>query len=728
MKMVANLSLTNMRTSRYSGKYILIFVYFVLHISFVCLNGGQVYSQSGWVLQSPYPQSHALFSSKFLDSSNGYAVGQIGTVIKTTNGGINWTVKNLDSLKTFYSCSFININTGFVCGQSGSLYKTINGGNNWNKLISGINNIDFNTVYMVNNSIIYIGSDSGRIIKSTDGGINFVIQQAPTLGSITQLFFINEQLGFGSVYNGKVIKTTDGGQTWTYIQLTPYYLNSVYFITPLIGYAVGGTFNPLIFKTTDGGNNWFSQYPPSSSQYLNSIYFSDTNTGIAVGRGGTIFYTSNGGNSWLDATQYYLTTNDLFSIVLFNSGIAYAVGDGGNILKSVNAGTNWVSIFSGTISNIHSIFFLDKYTGYACSDANDNTGQNVLMTTNGGEYWFKQIVPYADNINSIYFINYNIGFVSSANGYIFKTTNSGTNWTYIQGTYINASLYGITFTDTLTGYVVGNGGIYKTTNQGINWLIKNNTIGYSVKFLNAETGYVSSSLGQILKTTNSGINWITQNSGVINDLYSIFFVNENTGYVCGGFNSVILKTVNAGSTWTNIFNGTGYNLHSIYFVNNNTGYSVGGYSTQYSYVLKTTNSGVNWYSLNSGVNSQLNNILFINDTVGYAVGNWGIILKTTDGGGQPIGIRKIYSKVPSENQLFQNFPNPFNSTTKIHFRINKIYELKIIIYDILGRLIDIIINGKYEPGEYELNWNPQYLSSGVYIYCLKINENIISKK
>jgi hypothetical protein len=60
---------------------------------------------------------------------------------------------------------------------------------------------------------------------------------------------------------------------------------------------------------------------------------------------------------------------------------------------------------------------------------------------------------------------------------------------------------------------------------------------------------------------------------------------------------------------------------------------------------------------------------------------------------------------PKEYQLYQNYPNPFNPETKVRFALPKTSEVKIKVYDILGKEIQEIINETRLSGEYEITWN-----------------------
>lgn len=81
-----------------------------------------------------------------------------------------------------------------------------------------------------------------------------------------------------------------------------------------------------------------------------------------------------------------------------------------------------------------------------------------------------------------------------------------------------------------------------------------------------------------------------------------------------------------------------------------------------------------------------------------------------------------------EFELFDNFPNPFNASTRISFRINKDDLIELNIYNLLGNLVTNLAKGYYKSGVYNYTFDGSSLSSGVYIYQLKTSKGIISKK
>jgi len=85
-------------------------------------------------------------------------------------------------------------------------------------------------------------------------------------------------------------------------------------------------------------------------------------------------------------------------------------------------------------------------------------------------------------------------------------------------------------------------------------------------------------------------------------------------------------------------------------------------------------------------------------------------------------------ETPSLFSLCDNYPNPFNPSTKINFSLPYQTKVRINVYDILGRKVAELINGEKSAGTYEVNFEAENLSSGVYIYQLEYPGQVISKK
>ncbi|MCB9249536.1 MAG: T9SS type A sorting domain-containing protein [Ignavibacteriales bacterium] len=81
----------------------------------------------------------------------------------------------------------------------------------------------------------------------------------------------------------------------------------------------------------------------------------------------------------------------------------------------------------------------------------------------------------------------------------------------------------------------------------------------------------------------------------------------------------------------------------------------------------------------------------------------------------------------TENEV-SNYPNPFNPTTTINFKVKETGNVNIIIYDALGREVKQLVNETKQPGSYNISFDGSRLSSGIYFYTMRANNFTASKK
>ncbi len=93
-----------------------------------------------------------------------------------------------------------------------------------------------------------------------------------------------------------------------------------------------------------------------------------------------------------------------------------------------------------------------------------------------------------------------------------------------------------------------------------------------------------------------------------------------------------------------------------------------------------------------------------------------------------IGITTISTLVPKQFSLSQNYPNPFNPNSKIKFQIAKSGDTKLVVFDMLGREVETLVNENLNPGTYEVDFEGSNFSSGVYFYKLTAGSYAETKK
>ncbi len=298
-----------------------------------------------WVSQQSNTSNH-LLGICMIDASTGFVVGDLATIRKTTNGGLNWSTITPPVSNDYGGISFINSDTGLAVGPPGLIIETYNGGNSWitrTYLGSGLRNVQFVT----SNRAYAVGS--AGIIRSADGGVSWIRMSTTQVGG---LYFISEDIGTVVGPNGLILTTTNGGVNWTQrimglpVQFGDSSLYSVKFVNTQTGYACGN--NGIVIKTINGGANWI--YIPTNDLYsLYGVSFTDVNTGTVVGFA-RIWRTTNGGNNWFSQPiPPPHTTNPLQGVNFVNAYTGWIVGFNGMILYTSNGGMTWINPISNEV-------------------------------------------------------------------------------------------------------------------------------------------------------------------------------------------------------------------------------------------------------------------------------------------------------------------------------------------------------------------------------------------
>lgn len=404
------------------------------------------------------------------------------------------------------------------------------------------------------------------------------------------------------------------------------------------------------------------------------------------------------------------------------------------VLIGFSSGSNsqWVQQNSGTaFLGFYDVKMLSVNTVYAAAYYPDGYGW-VFRTTNAGINWgfVYQTQNPLNQIAAVSFSSVNTGIAVGGglfNGsFMIKTTNGGANWTTLNsGT--NFYHNDIKMINSNTGYVCGQlGSILRTDDGGANWQqnvtptisrlhgIFTNTSGF---------GTAVGDTGKILRTTSGGAAWLSQNSGTSASLYDVVMFNNDAsvGMVCGS-NGTILKTTNSGGTWTALNSGVTVTLRALSFINMNVCYVVGDSGK----VLKTINGGTNWTQQNSTLTQNLRGVSFIDTATGTAVGDNGKVIRTTNGG--ITFIQPVSNEIPKEFSLSQNYPNPFNPVTSFKLQISAPANVKIIVYDVLGKETAVLVSEELKPGTYEVQWDASAFPSGIYYYKLTTADYSGTKK
>jgi photosystem II stability/assembly factor-like uncharacterized protein len=233
----------------------------------------------------------------FTSASEGWAVGNLGTIVRTTNSGDTWTrLTNVGASEALQAVTFATPDTGWVVGSSGAILRTFDAGASWTKV-----NETSNTL----RSVAFAGTlhgwavgDGGVILGTHDRGLNwFIVQPAVTSNDLRTVVRRSESVAWAAGELGAAPRTVVTPDSTAWVNGNAGAANDIWgasFPTDLNGYAVGTNGVGTVIRTEDGGNTW-SQQAPNAQFQLNAVYFVDGLRGWVVGDNGTIRHTARGG-------------------------------------------------------------------------------------------------------------------------------------------------------------------------------------------------------------------------------------------------------------------------------------------------------------------------------------------------------------------------------------------------------------------------------------------------
>lgn len=267
--------------------------------------------------------------------------------------------------------------------------------------------------------------------------------------------------------------------------------------------------------------------------------------GYACGASNVMLNTTNGGADGWPQLNNLQQVGNLYDMCLpVDQNFIWIASDTGRAVFSPNAGASWQVTNTGVSTSLYGVSFPgQKDTGYVVGE-----GGVIRKTTNTGRNWTDASSSVSVNLNAVQFVNTSEGWAVGDAGTIIHTTNGGQAWN-TQSSPVNRDLFGLRFLNATDGWALGAGrACLRTTNGGQSWdslasLPCQPTVDlHSVVFpVGPDTGYICGTAGTVMKTGNGGGTWgLLEN--LVDDLYAVEFVDNQTGWVCGGRVSIFATT------------------------------------------------------------------------------------------------------------------------------------------------------------------------------------------
>jgi len=510
-------------------------------------------------------------------------------------------------------------NTFWVGSPSGGIWKTSNGGMNWtilnnNEQVLGVSDIAIPFDYATSNTLYIATGDR-------DGGSLW------SLGGEQD----NDNNSIG------VLKSTDGGATWntTGLSYSPDLGRSIFrlLIHPSNSSILIASTSTGIFKSTNAGLTWTLKSITSSR--FRDMQFNPSNPAIiyagrVAGSPTYVYKSTNTGETWVSKTvpvSVHYASQIRLAVSANDPTVVYVSCQDGQIYKSTDSGENYLQVNTNTGINM-----LGYYT-----NGSDNASQASYDLT---------IAASPADANIVY-----LGSICT-----WKSTDGGVTWTAISN-WTSSSTYNISgvaevhadkhileFQNSTTLFEGNDGGIYKTTNGGTNWTDLTNGIVisqiYRIGVSQTDENIILTGLQDngSKKYIGGFSNWVDVTGG--DGMECIIDYNNATSYMYATYvNGIIYRNTNGFSTNSrttisaNIPGGQPDGAWVTPYIMDptNSANLYAGYETVY----KTINRGSNWTAVSQSLSpsQKLRSIAIApsNSNVLYAADQTNM-WKTTDGG------------------------------------------------------------------------------------------------
>lgn len=201
-------------------------------------------------------------------------------------------------------------------------------------------------------------------------------------------------------------------------------------------------------------------------------------------------------------------------------------------------------------------------------------------------------------------------------------------------------------------------------------------------------------------------------------------LTSDSSTVVAGTNSGIYRSTDAGLSWER----TGLSIPpltmAIHLVSHESSFFAVTTTPLSSSIFVSSDQGQSWKSLGEFPMPNVLDIAISGETLylGRGEGLWRAPLAAL------LPTATETSATPNAFGLDQNYPNPFNPATAIRFRLLAVSDVKLEVFDLLGREVALLANERKSPGSYEVNFDATDLPSGVYVYRLRAGSVVETKK
>ncbi len=394
------------------------------------------------------------------------------------------------------------------------------------------------------------------------------------------------------------------------------------------------------------------------------------------------------------------------------------------------------------------IFFLTPDLGWMI-----NLRGEVHRTQDGGKTWERIAQIGGGGFRSVGFADSLRGWIGALGGeaFLLQTLDGGLTWSGVPsltGPAING-ICGLSVVNESVVYGAGRfdgpARVVKTTDGGQHWqsidMSAHAQTLIDCHFFHPDSGFVvgggtsgafpNTIRAVVLFTADGGLTWETKHEtpprpkGPQGEWgWKLTFPTRKTGFVSierlqfDEGSQHVLRTEDGGRTWVEEEVGSDFRIQGMGMLTQSRGWVGGGQQT-----YETTDGGQTWRLFDfPGFN--LNRFRFFGDTLAYAVGNR-VFKYSADSVATSV---PTAPRLPVDFTLEQNFPNPFNPSTKIIYRLNTAGRVTLAVFNVAGQQVVTLADGLRDAGRHEVTFSGAGLPNGIYYYRLQASARVATRE
>ncbi|MGN6187875.1 MAG: WD40/YVTN/BNR-like repeat-containing protein [Conexibacter sp.] len=606
---------------------------------------------SGWQWGNPLPQGNTVLAMSFAGST-GYAAGNFGTLLKTSDGGASWSGLPVGTFQGLTVVQALDADTVFAGGGCVAR-RSIDGGRTFTAVRfsavesfcrNGLRDLSF-----VSADTGYLLLQDGSVFATTDGGTQFAprtaVPETQAAGGTAEpggIAFLDASKGFAAS-GGKLFATHDGGVSWSVVaDGGP--IHAIWFADATHGYAVG-RFSTML-RTDDGGATWVRKpvYDvPAVGLDFTSIRCADARLCLlTTASGAQLVRTTDGGDT--PGTVVTASTNPIYAAAFASPTRVVAAGQQGATVVSDDAGLRFAPVggrIAGTFTALRTGGA--PHTAYA-----PGADGRIATTADGGRTWSAEgNVPTSADLLDVSFPTAVDGYALDADGGLFHTANGGRSWETL-GAGSTRRPRAVLAPDSVTVLVVGPQGIRRSTDAGGTFTQVTSRAVLrkrldSIAAAHAGRAIFAWGVADLVRSSDRGRSWTTLPRPAHGArIAHVAFATAKVGMVVTA-DGRVWRTTSAGSRWTLL---TAVGTQAVQGVSVSSPRTatlvIGSFGTAAGgYLLRSDDGGATWqpqFVVNEGIGARG---LAAGDGVDYLLAGQADLLFSTTGGvaGEPSALR-----------------------------------------------------------------------------------------